>query len=91
MIQAENDKQTQELPTDCGPLAAMMGFESADSFERKRREVTDRVHEAFRLFYAGREVTSEKEASIKDEVQECLDAFLDDPVCDRLEPIARSD
>ena len=30
------------------------------------------------------------EASIKDEVQECLDAFLDDPLCDRLEPIART-
>ena len=90
LIQAENDKQTQELPTDCGPLAAVMGFESADSFERKRREVTDRVHEAFVSFLRVEESQAIAKASIKDEVQECLDAFLDDPLCDRLEPIARS-
>ncbi len=90
LIQAENDKQTQELPSDCGPLAAVMGFESADSFERKRREVTDRVHEAFISFLRVEESQAMAEASIKDEVQECLDAFLDDPLCDRLEPIART-
>ena len=90
LIQAENDKQTQELPTDCGPLAAVMGFESADSFERKRREVTDRVHEAFVSFLRVVKSQATAETSIKDEVQECLDAFLDDPLCDRLEPIARS-
>ena len=90
VIQAENDQQTQELPTDCGPLAAVMGFESADSFERKRREVTDRVHEAFVSFMRVEKSQAMAEASIKDEVQECLDAFLDDPVCNRLEPIARS-
>ena len=90
VIQAENDKQTQELPTDCGPLAAVMGLESADSFERKRREVTDRVHEAFVSFLRVEKSQAIAEASIKDEIQECLDAFLDDPVCDRLEPIARS-
>ena len=80
LIQAENDQQTQELPTDCGPLAAVMGFESADSFERKRREVTDRVHEAFVSFMRVEKSQAMAEASIKDEVQECLDAFLDDPV-----------
>ena len=90
VIQAENDKQTQELPTDCGPLAAVMGFESADGFERKRREVTDRVHETFVSFMRVEKLQAIAEASIKDEVQECLDAFLDDPVCNRLEPIARS-
>ena len=81
VIQAENDKQTQELPTDCGPLAAVMGFESADGFERKRREVTDRVHETFVSFMRVEKLQAIAEASIKDEVQECLDAFLDDPVC----------
>ncbi len=90
VIQAENDKQTQELPPDCGPLAAVTGFESADSFERKRREVTDRVHEAFVSFMRVEKSQAMAESSIKDEVQEYLDAFLDDPVCDRLEPIARS-
>ncbi len=90
VIQAENDQQTQELPTDCGPLAAVMGFESADGFERKRREVTDRVHEAFVSFMRVEKSQAMAKASIKDEVQECLDAFLEDPVCDRLEPIARS-
>ena len=90
VIQAENDQQTQELPTDCGPLAAVMGFESADGFERKRREVTDRVHEAFVSFMRVEKSQAMAEASIKDEVQECLDSFLEDPVCDRLEPIARS-
>ena len=90
VIQAENDQQTQELPTDCGPLAAVMGFESADGFERKRREVTDRVHEAFVSFMRVEKSLAMAEASIKDEVQECLDAFLEDPLCDRLEPIARS-
>ncbi len=89
VIQAENDQQTQELPTDCGPLAAVMGFESADGFERKRREVTDRVHGAFVSFMRVEKSQAMAEASIKDEVQECLDAFLEDPVCDRLEPIAR--
>ena len=90
LIQAENDKQTQDLPTDCEPLAAVMGFESADSFERKRLEVTDRVHEAFVSFLRVDESQARAEASIKDEVQECLDSFLDDPLCDRLEPIVRS-
>ncbi len=90
VIQAENDQQTQELPADCGPLAAVMGFESADGFEWKRREVTGRVHEAFVSFMRVEKSQAMAGASIKDEVQECLDAFLDDPVCDRLEAIARS-
>ena len=90
VIQAEKDTQTQELPTDCGPLAAVMGFESAHSFERERREVTDRVHEAFVSFMRVEKSQAMAEASIKVEVQECLDAFLEDPVCNRLEPIARS-
>ena len=69
-------------------LAAVMGFESADGFERKRR-VTDEFMR-YLFFYAVEKSQAIAEASIKDEVQECLDAFLDDPVCNRLEPIARS-
>ena len=38
----------------------------------------------------GSKLQAMAEASIEDEVQECLDTFLDDPVCNRLEPIARS-
>ncbi len=90
VIQAENDQQTQELPSDCGPLASVMGFESAEDFERKRKEVTDRVHEAFASFMRVEKSQETTQAPIKDDVQERLDAFLDDPVCDRLEPIARS-
>ena len=90
VIQAENDQQTQELPSDCGPLAAVMGFESADDFEQKRQEVTDRVHESFASFMRVEKSQDASQASIKEDVQELLDAFLDDPVCDRLEPISRS-
>ena len=90
VIQAENDQQTQELPSDCGPLAAVMGFESADDFEQKRQEVTDRVHESFASFMGVEKSQDVTQAAVKDDVQECLDAFLDDPVCDRLDPIARS-
>ncbi len=90
VIQAENDQQTQELPSDCGPLAAVMGFESVDEFEQKRQEVTDRVHESFASFMRVEKSQDATQASIKEDVQERLDAFLDDPVCDRLEPIARS-
>jgi glutamate-ammonia-ligase adenylyltransferase len=90
VIQAENDQQTQELPSDCGPLAALMGFESAEYFEQKRQEVTDRVHESFASFMRVEKSQNAIQGSIKEGVQELLDAFLDDPVCDRLEPIARS-
>jgi glutamate-ammonia-ligase adenylyltransferase len=90
VIQAENDQQTQELPSDCGPLAAVMGFESADDFEQKRQEVTDRVHESFASFMRVEKSQDVTQASIKEDVQELLDTFLDDPVCDRLEPISRS-
>ena len=90
VIQAENDQQTQELPSDCGPLAAVMGFESVDEFEQKRREVTDRVHESFASFMRVEKPQDTTQAAVKDDVQERLDAFLDDPMCDRLEPIARS-
>ena len=50
VIQAENDQQTQELPSDCGQLATILGFETAGHFESHRRVVTDRVHEAFAAF-----------------------------------------
>jgi len=90
VIQAENDQQTQELPPDCGPLASVMGFESAVDFERKRNEVTDRVHEAFASFMRVEQSQDTTQVAIKDDVKERLDAFLDDPMCDRLEPIARS-
>ena len=90
VIQAENDQQTQELPSDCGRLAAVMGFESADDFEQKRQEVTDRVHESFASFMRVEKSQDATQALVKDDVQERLDAFLDDPVCDRLEAIARS-
>ena len=90
VIQAENDQQTQELPSDCGPLASVMGFESAVDFERKRNEVTDRVHEAFASFMRVEQSQDTTQVAIKDDVKERLDAFLDDPMCDRLEPIARS-
>ena len=33
VIQAENDQQTQELPSDCGQLATILGFETASQFE----------------------------------------------------------
>jgi len=90
VIQAENDQQTQELPADCGPLAAVMGFESAHDFEVRRQEVTDRVHNAFTSFMRVEQSHDSVPSIVSESVQERLDALRDDPSCERLEPIARA-
>ena len=90
VIQAENDQQTQELPSDCGQLATILGFETASHFESHRRVVTDRVHEAFAAFMHVEPPIQKSCIEVRDEVRQRLDSFTDDPVCERLEPIARS-
>ena len=90
VIQAENDQQTQDLPTDCGRLSTILGFATADQFENHRREVTDRVHEAFTAFMHVESTTQNTCIEVKDEVRQRLDSFTNNPVCERLEPIARS-
>ena len=90
VIQAENDQQTQELPSDCGQLATMLGFETASQFESHRRAVTDRAHEAFAAFMQMETPTQNSCTEVRDEVRQRLDSFCDDPTCERLEPIARS-
>ena len=90
VIQAENDQQTQELPSDCGQLATMLGFETASQFESHRRAVTDRAHEAFAAFMHVEPPTQNSCTEVRDEVRQRLDSFCDDLACERLEPIARS-
>ena len=90
VIQAENDQQTQELPTDCGQLATILGFETASQFESHRRVVTDRVHEAFTAFMYVEPPRQNSSIEVRDEVRQRLDSFSEDPICERLEPIARS-
>ena len=90
VIQAENDQQTQELPSDCGQLATMLGFATADQFESHRRAVTDRVHQAFKAFLHVKLPTQSSCIEVNDEVRQRLENFSDDPLCERLEPIARS-
>ena len=90
VIQAENDQQTQELPADCGPLAAVLGFESADQFETVRRQVTDRVHEAFVSFMRVEQPVEPQQTQVSEAVRERLDALRENPTCERLEPIARA-
>ena len=84
VIQAENDQQTQELPSDCGQLATMLGFETASQFESHRRVVTDRVHEAFTAFMHVEPPRQNSCIEVRDEVRQRLDSFSEDPVCERL-------
>jgi len=89
LIQAADDQQTQALPADLGPLAAVMGCVDATAFEQQRREVTDRVHEAFSAFLRVEESASTVHRVVSSEVQGQLDALRHDPSCERLEPVAR--
>ncbi|HAN79937.1 MAG TPA: hypothetical protein DCQ47_00650, partial [Gammaproteobacteria bacterium] len=83
VIQAENDQQTQDLPTDCGRLSTILGFATADQFENHRREVTDRVHEAFTAFMHVESTTQNTCIEVKDEVRQRLDSFTNNSVCER--------
>ena len=56
VIQAEKTRKHRNYQPTVG-LAAVLAL-SQPSFERKRREVTDRVHEAF-VSFGGSEVTSD--------------------------------
>lgn len=89
VIQAESDQQTQELPSDCGPMAAVMGFESANLFECHRAEVTDRVHASFDLFMRREKLDEPHSKWVNEKVGQHLELLRDDPSCERLEPIAR--
>lgn len=89
VIQAEDDQQTQALPDDCGPLASMLGYDSASTFERIRIEVTDRVNQAFSEFLRVEETESEPRRPVDEAVAERLDAMRHDESCERLEPVAR--
>lgn len=88
VIQAHNDQQTQALPNDVGPLAAMLGHATAADFERMRAEVTGRVHEAFSNFLRV-EAAVQDPRPIDPEVAALLQHTREDPSCERLEPIAR--
>ena len=89
VIQAMDDQQTQALPADLGHLSAVLGYASADAFERERQNVTDRVHEAFTAFLRVEDASGQSERPIAPEVQNLLDALRHDPLCERLEPVAR--
>lgn len=90
VIQVENDQQTQELPTDCGPLAAVLGYENANHFEMNRRQVTERVHQAFVSFIRVEQLTEPQQIRVSETVRKRLDAFRGNSTCERLEPIARA-
>jgi glutamate-ammonia-ligase adenylyltransferase len=89
VIQAEDDQQTQALPQDCGPLALMLGYDSAATFERQRREVTERVNQAFSEFLRIEEPEPGISRAVDAAVAELLDEMRHDETCERLEPVAR--
>lgn len=93
VIQAESDQQTQAVPVDPArrlALAQMLGFGTLESFEATLHQTMQRIRHEFMQFLGEPETSPTASEVISDTVALRLEAYLLEPQCERLEPVARS-
>jgi [glutamine synthetase] adenylyltransferase / [glutamine synthetase]-adenylyl-L-tyrosine phosphorylase len=92
VIQAESDQQTQALPSDPArrqALALMLGLKGVSEFEALLHTTMQRIRHEFTAFLGEPETESMTAQPVTETVASRLRAYLDEPQCERLEPVAR--